>query len=134
MAETTAPRPPLVLVVDDEAVLRNLLQFALPRQGFAVLTAAGGEEAVALYRQRPHDIALVLMDVNMPGADGPATLTTLRQLDPQVRCCFMTGHAGAYSDEDLRRRGADWVLAKPFELTELSRTLWRLLSSPRKVA
>jgi CheY-like chemotaxis protein len=63
------------------------------------------------------------MDVNMPGATGPDTLEILQQINPSVRCCFMTGNIGAYHSEDLLRRGAVGVIDKPFDLAELARII-----------
>jgi carbon storage regulator CsrA len=91
--------PPRVLVADDEGCLRVLLARVLGRHGFEVVLAATGREAVAHYRQAPGAVAVVLLDVKMPGVDGPQTLAALRQLHPGVRCCFMTGDPGRYTED-----------------------------------
>jgi CheY-like chemotaxis protein len=122
-ASPSQPRPAGVLVVDDERLLLRLLSLALSQAGFAVWTAPGGEEAVELYRRHGGAVDVVLLDVCMPGMDGPKTLAALRALDPAVRCCLLTGHAGAYSEEGLLALGADRVLLKPFPLDELTRVL-----------
>lgn len=114
-------RKACVLVVDDESALRGVLALALPLWGVEVLQAGNGPEAVEVYRRRHDEIVLVLMDVNMPGPSGPDTLELLKQINPRVRCCFMTGNLGAYSGEELRRRGAFSVIDKPFDLSELAR-------------
>ncbi len=116
-------RRPTVLVVDDEAVIRRLLALALPSFGFRVLLAAGGEEAVEMYRHNQEEIDLVLMDVQMPGLDGPWTFFALQGQNPAVRCCFMSGHPGEYGEDLLRAMGARCVVAKPFDLAELARKL-----------
>jgi CheY-like chemotaxis protein len=64
---------PGILVVDDESAIRKVLGIVLSRHGFSVWTAAGGGEAVALFRQHQGSIGLVLLDVRMPGMDGPQT-------------------------------------------------------------
>lgn len=108
------PGAPAVLVVDDEEAILRLLAAALGGAGFEVLTACGGEAAVAAYRSR-QGIDLVLLDVQMPGAwDGPATLRELRQIDPAVRAAFMSGATGDYAEEDLLATGALRVFRKPF--------------------
>ena len=132
LAEPTAR--PLILVVDDEPILRVLLQTALPRSGFDVLLAADGTDAVDVYRRHRDRVAVVLMDVNMPGIDGPETLGELQKVNRDVCCCFMTGNAGAYADEELRRRGAATVFAKPFDLAELTQSLRRLAGRSRRAA
>jgi CheY-like chemotaxis protein len=117
-----------VLVVDDEHLVRVMLQLGLERYGFEVWTAGNGREAIELYREHREEIAVVLLDVRMPGLDGPATLAALRELNPEVQACFMTGDPGAYDPEGLRRRGAAYVIAKPFQLGPLVRAL-RLLAT-----
>ncbi len=117
-----------VLVVDDEHLVRVMLQLGLERDGFQVWTATNGREAIDLYREHREEIALVLLDVRMPGLDGPATLDALRQLSPEVRACFMTGDPGAYDPVGLRQRGAAHVVAKPFRLDRLVPVL-RLLAT-----
>jgi CheY-like chemotaxis protein len=120
-----APRTLGVLVVDDEATVRTLLALCLCSAGFPVWQAAGGREALDLYAARRKDIDLVLLDVRMPGLDGPRTFMALRQLDPEVRCCFMSGDPGAYSVEELLTSGAVGYLSKPFRLAEVEALLRR---------
>jgi DNA-binding NarL/FixJ family response regulator len=59
----------------------------------------------------------------MPGLDGPQTLEALRELNPEVLVCFMSGDASAYEPEGLRQRGAACVIAKPFRLEDLANVL-----------
>jgi CheY-like chemotaxis protein len=108
-----------VLVVDDELSVRSLLDMALRQQGFAVWQAANGNEALELYRDHCRDIALVLLDVRMPGLDGVQTLTGLQAVNPNVLCCFMSGHIGDYSQERLVDLGAARVFAKPFRVADI---------------
>jgi CheY-like chemotaxis protein len=101
-----------------------MLGFALPRFGLAVWLAAGGEEALRLYREHRKGIDVVLLDVQMAGMDGPQTFAALREWDPAVRVVFMTGNSGPYSVEDLLALGAACVLQKPFpSLAQLAQTL-----------
>jgi CheY-like chemotaxis protein len=109
--------------VDDDPSIRALFTVCLPPQGFAVWRAASGEEALDLYREHSSAIDVVLLDVRMPDLDGPHTLVRLRQYDPEVRCCFMSGDMGDYTEDDLLALGARDVVAKPFSLTGLVRRL-----------
>jgi CheY-like chemotaxis protein len=112
-----------LLVVDDEGGVRGLLDVGMRQEGFAVWLAADGQEALDLYRRRRGAIDVVLMDVRMPGLDGPQTLAALQGIDPQVRCCFMSGDPGSYTEQGLCELGADAVLRKPFRLAEVARVL-----------
>jgi CheY-like chemotaxis protein len=105
---------PRVLVVDDEDAVTRLLAAVLGQAGFDVTAAACGQDAVAAFRSDPAGTALVLMDVQMPGLDGPHTLALLRAIAPGVRCCFMSGNAGRYTAADLQALGAAGMLPKPF--------------------
>ena len=116
-------RLPGVLVVDDEPYVRRLLEAALVPHGFAVWTAAGGEEAVATFRLHADAIDVALLDVRMCGMDGPATLLALRRVGPHLCFCFMTGYAGDHGREALLCLGAAAVFDKPFDLGEAEETL-----------
>lgn len=124
----TARRRPEILVVEDEQGVLQMLDVALRHYGFAVHLAASGQEAVERYRRHHPTIALALLDVQMPGLDGPGTLAALKEINPDLRCCFMSGHTGKYTDEDLLRLGAAHVLPKPFvSLSLFTRLLWDLV-------
>lgn len=116
-------RCPGILVLDDEELVRSLLRTSLQGSGFKVWLAATGREAIKLYREHLAAIDLVLLDVQMPDLDGPDTLVALRAINPQVKCCFLTGDMGNYSERQLRRMGARRVFTKPVRLTRLVRSL-----------
>jgi CheY-like chemotaxis protein len=121
-----AARCPGILVLDDQEFVRSLLSTGLRGSGFTVWLAASGREAIKLYREHRADIDLVLLDVQMPDLDGPETLAALRAFDPQVKCCFLTGDMGSYSERQLFRLGARRVFSKPVRLNSLLRSLKRL--------
>jgi DNA-binding NtrC family response regulator len=116
---------PTVLVVDDELFIRDLLRLFLARKGFRVLTAAGGHEAQRLCRE--HHVDLTLLDVCMPGMDGMQTLEALRQINPDLRCCFMSGNPEPHSVVDLMDLQAEF-LPKPLDMSTLADTLKQIIS------
>lgn len=103
-----------VLLVDDEPGVRVMLNFALRFHAFTVRAASSGEEGLELYRAYKDTVRVLLLDVQMPGLDGAQTLAAIREIDPGVRCVFMSGHTGRYSADDLLALGAARVLQKPF--------------------
>jgi CheY-like chemotaxis protein len=107
---------------------------ALERSGFRVWAASDGREAVRLFRLHRDRIAVVLLDVEMPNMDGPQTLDRLRELDPTVVACFMSGGFGEYTCEELARRGAAQIFAKPFRLHELTSALHQMVQLSSSVA
>jgi len=117
---------PGVLVVDDEHMVRIMMQLALERNDFDVWLARNGREAIDLYRRHTEEIAVVLLDVHMPGLDGLQTLEVLRELNPEVLVCFMSDDTGASEPEGLLQRGAAHVIAKPFRLDDLANILRRV--------
>lgn len=121
-----APRKYGILVVDDEASVRRALNAGMLQQGFAVWLAADGQEALDLYQRYRASIDVVLMDVCMPGVDGPRALAALREINPEIRCFFMSGDVGSYAEWKLGNLGAVSIIRKPFQLAEVVQTLWEL--------
>jgi CheY-like chemotaxis protein len=119
METSSAP----VLVVDDNAALRENVAEALQLEGYAVAVAASGEAALARLAQEPRP-AVVLLDFKLPGISGADLLARIRG-DPAlsgVRVVMTTGSIGIRS----LTQGADAVLMKPFGVRELLSTLKRV--------
>jgi CheY-like chemotaxis protein len=119
-----------VLVVDDELAVLGMLDFALRYHAFTVRRATGGEEALRVFQTYRDTVAVVVLDVQMPGMDGPQTLAGLRAIHPDVRCVLMSGHTGRYSAEDLRALGVAHILQKPF--SSLDRLIGVLCEATRR--
>jgi CheY-like chemotaxis protein len=123
LVSSTAPKKLGVLVVDDEHLIRILVQLGLERSGFDVWVASTGPEAIDLYTAHRKSIAVVLLDVQMQDLDGPQTLDALQKVDPAVPVCFMSADTGKYQRDELLQRGAACVIPKPFRVHELSNVL-----------
>jgi two-component system, OmpR family, response regulator len=122
-----------VLVVASKAVVLDRLAKGLRQKGFVVRTAGDGQAALDLYRRHADAIHLVLLDVCLPGLDGPQTLAALRRLNPKIRCCFMLSrHNANYTEGELLDLGALALLNRPFSITEVAQVLWSLLGRPPK--
>jgi CheY-like chemotaxis protein len=121
------PEKVSVLVADDDHMVRVLLLLGLERTGFDVWLATNGREAIDLYQQHQGQIAVVLLDVQMPDLDGVQTLEVLRALRGDVRACFMSSDTGHYDPAELIQRGAAAVIDKPFHLNELVNLLRRVV-------
>ncbi|KAJ4461612.1 putative PAS domain S-box protein [Paratrimastix pyriformis] len=116
---------PVVLLVDDEAVVRKVGTGYLRRLGFESVEAANGREAVELFGPDPGRFAAVLLDLTMPEMSGQATFAELRRLRPAVPVLICSG----FSDgevEDLVAAGAHF-LAKPYTMAQLKEHLTALL-------
>ncbi len=115
----------LVLVVDDEASIRDLVTAVLSRYGYRVLVAANGTEAMALYGLRSDEIALVITDLSMPEMGGNELALALSRLKPDMKILFMTGVTGT-TPADTLPTGAR-SLTKPFPVDRLVRAVHEAL-------
>lgn len=124
-------RPTGVLVIEDERLMLKSLDQGLRKRGFAVWAAADGGEGVELYRRFGWQIDVVLSDLNMPVLDGPQTLAALREINPLVRFCFMTGDVRLTTLTRLLKLGALKVFTKPFpSVAEVAEELRGLATLP----
>ncbi|MCU0578424.1 MAG: PAS domain S-box protein, partial [Desulfobacterota bacterium] len=119
-----------ILVMDDEALVREVLGEMLKRLGYAVEFAEDGGEAVKIYQvarkiDQPFD--LVIMDLTVAGGmGGKEALQQLLLIDPQVKALASSGYSSDPVMSDYRAHGFQGVIAKPYTVEELSRTLNRL--------
>ncbi|GBC81297.1 Transcriptional regulatory protein ZraR [bacterium HR10] len=102
-----------ILVIDDEEVMRDVLESLLTAEGYRVDTARTGEEGLEKFRERPYD--LVLLDVSMPGMGGIATLQELLRLDPEAVVVIITAYATFETAMAAWQLGAFNCIRKPFQ-------------------
>ncbi|MBI4327597.1 MAG: PAS domain S-box protein [Chloroflexi bacterium] len=117
----------LILVVDDEAAIRETTQRMLKKHGYDVLTAAGGREALTLYEQRGYAIQAVLTDLMMPGMDGSALSRGLLALNPQVKIVAASGLGEDAKVAELKALGVKAFLSKPYATDKLFDILREML-------
>lgn len=121
--DSLAALNPLLLLVDDDWMNREILQAQLELAGFRVVPANGGEQALELARD--HDLSLVLLDIRMGGMDGYSVCAALKShaATAHIPVILMT----AYISQDAERRaasaGAAGILLKPFDTLGLSQKL-----------
>ncbi len=120
--------PNRVLVVEDDAGVRGLLQAILEDEGFEIVLAADGEEGLEL--ARTVEPAVLLIDVMMPGLGGPEVLRRLRREDGTLPFAVLVLTGAVDSVEPLRYGlGPDSILEKPFDITKLAERVKQLASS-----
>jgi CheY-like chemotaxis protein len=113
----------LVLVIDDEAAIRQVIRRTLEAFGYRVVTAEGGPEALSIYVQRQAEIGAVITDMMMPAMGGVATINALLQVNANVRVIVLTGLATDAQKKAAMAAGASQFLAKPFTIEKLIATL-----------
>ena len=123
---------PLVLVADDDDDILLLVTTRLRRDGFEVISARNGEEALALAHERQPDIAV--LDIGMPKLDGLEVLQAIRadEVLKNMRVLLLTAKA---QESDVRRgyeMGADAYVRKPFSPGDLSSRVRELVDTPRE--
>jgi two-component system, cell cycle sensor histidine kinase and response regulator CckA len=122
-----------ILIVDDEPVIRALLEIVLHRAGFTVLSAGCGCDAISISQLHPGEIALLITDITLPGMTGWTLARELVQVDPDIPVLFISGGC-TQSDFDCFGRAE--FLAKPFSLSTLLVEVQNLLTekNPRNVS
>jgi CheY-like chemotaxis protein len=114
-----------VLVVDDDEAVRRLTAAMLEKNGFSVLTAADGEEAVAVFRERADEIAVVILDLAMPGLDGEEAAREVRAVRPQAPLVFTSGYSQYRADQPPETQSRTAFMQKPFTLEDLLEAIRR---------
>lgn len=108
-----------LMVVDDEEGVRRSLKKVLERDGYRIVLAENGEEALSIIRSDGRDIETVISDYRMPGMDGLETLIEIGRLNTEITRIMLTGYATMASAIEAVNEGIDGFLTKPFENDEL---------------
>jgi len=119
----------LILVVDDEESIREITRGTLETFGYTVLTASDGTEAIALYADRKHEVAVVLTDMMMPFMDGPATIRALQKMNPEVRIIAASGLTASHKTGEASLEGVKMFLSKPYTAERLLKALAAVLKA-----
>ncbi|MBN3962629.1 PAS domain S-box protein [Nostoc sp. NMS8] len=119
----------LILVVDDEAQIREIATIILENHNYKILTASNGIEAIALYAQHKHQINAVLMDIMMPEMDGITAIRTLQKINQQVQIIACSGLNSIEVFTQAADVNVQAVLLKPYTARELLNSLHHLFRS-----
>ena len=120
----------LILLVDDEAALREIIGNILQTFGYKVITACDGNDALMKYAQHEKGIAAVFTDMMMPFMDGPAMIRSLRRFNPKARIIAATGLATQNKIVEAKLLSVDAFVSKPYTAEKLLKTLQDVLSRP----
>lgn len=119
-----------VLLVEDEDGIRMLMRLGLQSQGYLILEARGGEEALQISRQTRTPIDLLVTDVMMPRMNGPELAERLSRANPNLKVIFISGDR---SDTVLDLNQQKVFIQKPFSVADLVKKVRTLLESQRRV-
>jgi CheY-like chemotaxis protein len=110
----------VVLVVDDEPVVLEMARKALERHGYTVLLAESGRAAIEALKREPGEIALVVLDMSMPGMGGEEVLPELRKLRPGVRVVVSSGYSEAETMPLFKGQKVSGFIQKPYTAARLA--------------
>ncbi|HMD60313.1 MAG TPA: ATP-binding protein [Opitutaceae bacterium] len=116
----------LILIVDDEAQIREITAAILSRHGYRVLIASDGSEAVALFAARSSEISVVVTDMSMPNLDGAVLASILKHLNPMVKILAMSGMSSGAGESKMHRFTSSFLF-KPFKVEALLDAVSKLL-------
>jgi len=118
-----------ILVVDDEAFIRDMAKSILERAGYTVLLAENGLAAIDLFRNASQQVSLVLLDMTMPGLNGHETFLQLKQIRPTVKVLLSSGYNELQATRPFSGQGLAGFVQKPYTAGALNKTVNSVLFS-----
>ncbi len=123
----------LVLVVDDEASVREIVKASLEAYNYRAISAKDGDEAIAIYARHRSEIRAILLDLMMPSLDTVSTIRALHRIDPHVPIVLMSGLMATEQIRNITDVNVQGFLAKPFTAQALLHQLAQLIASRDRV-
>ena len=125
------PEKGLVLVVDDEAIMRKIAVKVLTDAGFDVITAEDGEQGMELFREHHNDIQLVLLDMVLPKKMGRELYLEMKCIKPDVNVLLNSGFEVDEAVEELFKLGVKHFIEKPYTFQALANAVHKAVSIKR---
>jgi len=119
----------LILIVDDEKVMREIAQQMLETCGYSVVLAENGEEGFEIFQQRQHDINLVLLDMVMPKMSGRETYIAMKGINRDFKVLLASGFKQDERVEEILKMGVQGFIQKPYTIDKLSQAVYSVLHS-----
>ena len=118
----------VILVVDDEPVVREMTRRALERRGYTVLLADSGLSAIDVFRRHPAVISLVILDLSMPNMTGEEALPELRKIRPEVKVVLSSGYSESETMQFFKGQQVSGFVQKPYTATGIAERVKLALS------
>lgn len=112
-----------VLVVDDESYIRKLMDKIFTAEGFKVLKAENGEQAIEIFKKQKNEIDLVIMDLIMPGKSGIEVYKILYEMEPAIKVILCTG----CDDREIPVPDNEMLVRKPFRVSDFRNLVRRVI-------
>jgi len=117
-----------ILIIDDEAIIRNIAHAQLTHMGYDVLLAGDGEEGIELFKKEISRISLVIIDLVMPKISGQETLRRILEIAPVTKIILSSGFNYYEKNNQLSELGAAGFIQKPFQISRLSRIVYDIIN------
>jgi two-component system cell cycle sensor histidine kinase/response regulator CckA len=117
-----------ILLVDDEAIIIDVVAKALKMTGYNPLVAHGGKEALEVYKKHLGQIDLVILDMIMPGMNGGVSYDHLKEINPTIKVILSSGYSLDGEASQIMEKGCNGFIQKPFGILELSQKIREVLS------
>ena len=124
-----APLEGLVLLIDDEEVVREIGSDMLKTMGLNCLTAANGTEGIEIFKKNSAEIKLVILDIEMPGISGEKVFHILKELQPEIKILIASGYGRDYLETEIFKNKISHFIPKPFKIEQLSYQVNKLIGS-----
>jgi PAS domain S-box-containing protein len=126
-SQPAAPLEGLVLLIDDEDVVREIGSDMLKALGLKCLTASNGTEGIDLFKKNITEIKLVLLDIEMPGISGEKVFHMLKSLRPDIKILIASGYGKDYLEAEIFKSKISHFIPKPFKIEQLSYQVIKLI-------
>jgi len=127
--ENIHPGEGLILVIDDEEIMRNITSGMLIESGYTVITATHGDEGVDIYKEKNDEIAAVIIDVVMPRKSGDETYNELKEINKDIKVLVMSGFSQDERVQQMLAKGAKQFIQKPFNMEKLTKAIESVIKS-----
>jgi two-component system, cell cycle sensor histidine kinase and response regulator CckA len=119
-----------VLLIDDEAVVREIGSEMLEALDIPCITAENGERGICLYKEKKDEVELVILDIEMPGITGEQVYDILKEINPHLKILLISGYSINHLEVNYFKRKLDGAMfmSKPFQLSQLSSRLKSIMA------
>jgi CheY-like chemotaxis protein len=118
----------MILVVEDDEMMRDLLQLLLTAEGYKVICAEDGFGAIQLYEKLGKEIRLIVSDFELPGLNGLEVYRRIKRMNPDAKAIFVSGYLNEKLKTELQGKGVRHFISKPFGAEEVITSVRDLLA------
>ena len=122
-------KPCSILFVDDDYEIRSISKAILENHGCKIATCADGKEGLEYYRENFKNIDIVVLDMVMPVMDGLEAYIEMKKVNPKIKVVICSGYGEDHSFTEIKNRGAEAFIQKPFTMNALSRKIRGILDA-----